>query len=123
MEEHPEDTSAIHRREYLQEYKLYLKEKVTCDVCDSVICRGYIDRNKRTAKCKASLPDIPPEPKPDTINKHPRNTYINIPLDKPDFVKNFPHGSSMDELSEYFKQNGYDLNDHIEYKIRRKRST
>ena len=123
MEEHPEDTSAIHRREYLQEYSLYRKEKVTCDVCNCIIARSSLTQHKKTAKCKASLPDIPPEPKPDTINKHPRNTYINIPLDKPDFVKNFPYGSSMDELSEYFKQNGYDLNDHIQYKTRRKKST
>ena len=118
-----ESIGAIHRREYPQEYNLYRKEKITCDACNSVTSRSSLTQHKKTAKCKASLPDIPPEPKPDTINKHPRNTYINIPLDKPDFVKNFPHGSSMDELSEYFKQNGYALKDHIEYKIRRKRST
>jgi hypothetical protein len=76
MEEHPEDTSAIHHREHLEEYSLYLKEKVTCDVCNSVICRAWLARHKKTAKCKASLPDIPPEPKPDTINKPPRNTDV-----------------------------------------------
>ena len=44
-------------------------------------------------------------------------------MDKPNFVKNLPHGAPMDELREYFKQNGYDLDDHIQYKTRRKRST
>ena len=104
-----ESTLVIHRREWLKEYNLYRKEKITCDVCNSIVSRSSLSSHKKSAKCKAYLPDT-----------NPRNTYINIPLDKPDF---FPYGSSMDELSEYFKQNGYDLNDHIQYKTRRKKST
>ena len=117
-----ESTSAIHRREYLQEYSLFRKEKITCDVCNSIVCRAWLDRHKKTTKCKACLHDTEPITC-DNLDRHPRNTYINIPLEKPNFVKNYPHNSSMDELREYFKQNGYDLNDHIEYKIRRKQLT
>ena len=51
------DIKQKYDKEYREANKEHTKEKITCNVCGSIICKGVLARHIKTSKHQSQMPE------------------------------------------------------------------